>query len=47
MFTLRRHRLRRRQTSELTRLLLALDAISGPRPAARRRRGGFVSLGRY
>jgi hypothetical protein len=40
-----RYRRRRRQTSELTRLLLALDAISGSRPAPRRR-SGFLSAGR-
>jgi hypothetical protein len=45
MLRLIRHRRRRRQTTELTRLLLALDAISGSRPTPRRR-SGFLSLSR-
>ena len=45
MLWLRRQR-RRRQTSDLARLLLALDAVSGERYADRRRRTGFLSLGR-
>ena len=45
MLKLRRHR-RRRQTSDLARLLVALDSVSGGRYAERRRRTGFLSLGR-
>jgi hypothetical protein len=45
-FTLKRHRRSRRRTSDLTRLLIALDAVSGTRPGDRRRRTGFLSLGR-
>jgi hypothetical protein len=44
MFRLRWHR--RRRTTDLARLLVALDAISGTRSGARRRRTGFLSLGR-
>jgi hypothetical protein len=45
-FTLRRHRRHRRRTSDLARLLIALDAVSGTRAVDRRRRTGFLSLGR-
>jgi hypothetical protein len=45
MLRLARHR-RRRQASDLARLLVALDAVSGGRPSARRRRTGFLSLSR-
>ena len=38
---------RRRRMSDLARLLVALDAISGTRPGARRRRTGFLSVGRF
>jgi hypothetical protein len=44
MLKLRWHR--RRRTSDLARLLVALDAVSGSRRDARRRRTGFLSLGR-
>ena len=37
---------RHRQKSDLTRLLIALDAVSGTRAIDRRRRTGFLSLGR-
>jgi hypothetical protein len=45
-FKLTRHRRYRRRTSDLARLLIALDAISATRPGDRRRRTGFLSLGR-
>jgi hypothetical protein len=44
--TLIRHRRYRRRTSDLARLLIALDAVSGERSMDRRRRTGFLSLGR-
>jgi hypothetical protein len=44
MLSFRRHR--RRRTTDLARLLVALDAVSGERHSARRRRTGFLSLGR-
>jgi hypothetical protein len=48
MFSLKliRHRRYRRQMSDLARLLIALDRVSGARSMDRRRRTGFLSLGR-